>query len=642
LLAFIFFIVTFLFSLSLSFLIPSIIDLFESIRVEIVIITLISANILAHIQIIKSYFYSKKNQKSKNTILLKNTPKRITHILKNLEKELGIKQSILLLRTEHEFYTYRNKGKIIIAIPYLSLLTLEDTHLEIILKHELLHHKHWDTSFDIWFEKSYELLKKTKQNLEFKNLSTFNPLYWLVKIVLFFQTKAYELRKKIAEKIIDKIISKTEKNIYEEAISRTFLSDILFENINSIQLEEESNMLTLFEEVLKFKFEELNNIHITEDRFINLKLDTSINWKKVCLTDNEIEKFYEEFEILILTEIFKNYFEFKDGNKEVLSDEKSASEKKLKTDEIHPILHNLNYVLTRSKWSEILLEPFEIDREFAWKSDQYNNKFERIYVIETPKGKEKFWNTSYAITNIGEYSHERFMKRVLCFYFIIVDSFDDVSVDTIIKKTHKYYPSTIMLLLSYLTVFLPIGFKCGGIIPVFISKDKDEFYYKLPAWALLKRLTLIGLKYSWEESIEKEPKNIECFVYENETVTPITKRNSGGNWWITKKGFVFLGLIIGIGIIAVYNSDFDTSLKTSTLGIFIFVAGFTSLSLNYPLLYNNLVYLSSYGKQSQKFKNEEEKNEFVELMKKNMFTSKYVSFSLIIIGVILLIFSSFL
>ena len=629
---FLFFFLTSILSIYLVYKIPEFIAPFSG-RPKVIISVFLSANLIAHFQIIRGYFIIKSQNKLENFTLLEDSPSLFKNIIFNLKKELGVDKQILISRNMDEFFIYNYKRKLVIGIPYLSLMVLEKQHLQAILKHELLHYKRWDTLFDIWFEKSFFLLKKMRTYLEIRSLSSINPVYWILRVLIFIQKKGYEIRKELAELAIDTVISNDKKNVYESALSKTFLAEKLADEIKALEIFEKSTICSLMQRSLENNKVFFENCYINEDRFINLKIDTDINWDKVCLADTEMEIFYEQYEMLFLSNILQEQ-EFKEvkANDKSNIDNKGAIDRQ--KEEMHIVLHRLNYVFQKVKWENINLIPFEFDRKLGWISSSFPTVHGKVTVLEISVNTNEFWKITNEIYRIGKESCQRTFKHVSCYLFIVMDSLDDVPLNEILKNTQKYYPSSILRFLSFLTGFFPIGFKCGGVIPIFISKDKQEFYYKLPLWAGFKRLTLLGFKTLWEESLDLE------YIEEKSCTALETKSKPKGKWWLSSRGAVLLLFFILLWSIILYNdNEASYSLKLFVFGIIFSALGFVMFVLHFPLVWNDLIFIMTFGQQSQKFNSLKEKEEFIKRKGNMIMASKYVCYLLIVIGSFLIFIS---
>lgn len=632
---FVFFTITTLISLLLSFVVYEVFTLLEASRVQIVVLTFYVINLMAHYQVLKSYIEYKNTLNTRNIICFDDLPKLFQDILSELKEELNISKDIYILKELNDFYAYNYKNKLVVSIPFLSLNVFEKEHLRFILKHELLHYKQWDTSFDVLFEKSYRLHLSLKELLELKNLSVINPLYWVIRLSLFVLQKGYNLRGRLAEEAIDNILIKEEKNIYINAITRTYLAEELLERIESENIEDDSTIKYLMQQVLINDKETIESIKIHGGRFENLKLDTEINWELSCIKDENIKLLFEEYELLCFLSIFNKL----DDEREELSENLTLqSSQGVITNNLHPVLNRLNYLFKDNFWDLMELQESVFQRERAWISDQniVDDQELRICVYEISSENNNHQTIIDEIDKLGQEARQKLRQRQICYCFFVLDSLDGIPLDIILDRTKKYYPSTIRLLFGYLTNEFPFGVKCGGIVPIFVSKDKHEFEYRTPVWALYRQLKLSNLKKTWEKSalVDFDTFYLDLIVHD---LPDVIYESKNGKWWIKRKALIRFPIFMIVWFFvlqwATEGSGYD-EIMTNIGGIF-FLMGGALLLFHYPLILNSIAGLYTRGHMSNTFESEEEAKTYKKYQLELASVSKNICVIMMLIGIII-------
>ena len=440
-----------------------------------------------------------------------NTPNVISDCIHEVKAELGIQREVSIRATLDEFFIYKQKKALVIAIPYVPMNLLSPSDLKEILKHELLHVKNWDTYFDRLSSQLHRMFAEGIKKMERVSLTSFNPIYWLAKFTFFLLNKAYKKRYELSDQLIDKQLGIQKENNYSNAVRKIISAEVLMLNLRFYQTEEAE----LMNEVFKLSFKQLKAKYIKgfkasvrkNKRFSFLKPFDEIDFGKACIHDEEVFKIYSHYEYQLLTELYSR--EPMPVDNEVNANpiatsevaENPDSETTTESFDIDEKLERLNIMFQGLKLPAINLEQVEFNREIAWHFDYVNyGNYERHLVLETSITAKDYDLLLAEINRIGEGSHKAFLARKASYYYIVLDRFE-AGVDEVLKYAGPKQ-NIFSAILAFLTGFMPINIKCGGVIPLFISKQTGELKYKVPWWNFNQRLVLSGMRNFWETSGE--------------------------------------------------------------------------------------------------------------------------------------------
>lgn len=632
--------VLFLSSILSLFLIPYIAHIdYLSPRSTAYLNSFLFVNLISNYQIFKAYRKTVRKKEQKIIYSENKLPPLFFEIIRQLKKELVLEDKVSITIHQKEFLIYANHEGLIVNIPLLSLLVLTPDHLKEILHHEFLHFKQWDTSFDKNSARLFSILDDIRKYLELRSVSTINPIYWLIRAIGYFQKKIYHLRKEISESIIDQ---KLKNQIYDQAIVRVYLVDLLNELV-PIKENQELPLIEFFKKAYSIFFSlqdseisDYDPIKVSDLQSGFLQLSDHIDWDKVCYNDKQIQQIYIQQEIEYLTALFypnSNPVQIADNKEQELVQEFAKQ----------PIIEKIDLFFQKLKISPLQFCMNSVGSYLTFISQTSGGNANEWFIVQDiPKEVKEEAVIANHILKYGKEARAKYPHHTVTFCFILLDNLDSVSINSIAKMSNRYFPSSFLKLISMIFAYLPIKITCGGVIPIFITKETSKLYYRAPIWSIYKKLVLFGMKNIWRE-VNDDFENLQ-----NQQKQVLNKKDPSKikEVQMNKKAKIRLGILVFLFILGVYTWILHDQNELTTLnfilmlGILFFISGGGMLLyFYYPLLYNQLLHAYTFGQGSVKFDSIEEKELFVNSQRKNAVIKKSICFLMMAIGIVLIAFS---